>query len=66
MVFPPLHRSDVEACTFSEWYPRFRKVSPRATVIKPLEDRFIDYLESDRIFVPEGSSNDLSVLLGLC
>ncbi|ORY84107.1 D123-domain-containing protein [Leucosporidium creatinivorum] len=53
--FPPLTRAAVLACQFSSWYPTFRKHSPKATVIKPLEDRFIDYLESDGLFLPEGS-----------
>ncbi|KAK4700152.1 hypothetical protein P7C70_g6099, partial [Phenoliferia sp. Uapishka_3] len=54
-TFPPLTRADVLACRFSSWYPAFRKHSPKASIIKPLEDRFIDYLESDRVFIPEGS-----------
>lgn len=53
--FPPLLRSDVQACTFSSWYPKFRKHSPKATIIKPLEAKFIGYLESDRVFIPAGS-----------
>lgn len=53
--FPPLTRSDVLACRFSSWYPTFRRHSPKASIIKPLEDRFIDYLEMDRVFIPEGS-----------
>lgn len=53
--FPPLTRAAVLACQFSSWYPTFRKHSPKATVIRPLEDRFIDYLESDGLFLPEGS-----------
>lgn len=54
-AFPPLTRADVLACSFSAWYPTFRKVAPKASIIKPLEDRFIDYLESDRVFIPDGS-----------
>lgn len=53
--FPSLYRADVLACQFSAWYPTFRKHSPKSTVIKPLEDRFIQYLESDGLFLPEGS-----------
>ncbi|KAL8281385.1 hypothetical protein RQP46_006069 [Phenoliferia psychrophenolica] len=53
--FPPLTCSDVLACRFSSWYPSFRKHSPKASIIKPLEERFIAYLESDRVFIPEGS-----------
>ena len=54
-TFPPLSRADVLACSFYAWYPTFRKVAPKASIIKPLEDRFIDYLESDRVFIPDGS-----------
>ncbi|KAI5476927.1 cell division cycle protein 123 [Pseudohyphozyma bogoriensis] len=53
--FPRLTKVDVLACRFSSWYPGFRKISPKATIIKPLEERFIAYLESDGVFIPEGS-----------
>lgn len=54
-AFPPLTRADVLATSFSSWYPRFKKVAPKATVLKPLQADFIDYLESDRLFIPAGS-----------
>lgn len=53
--FPSLSRSDVLACVFSAWYPTFRKHSPKATVIKPLKPEFIDYLQTDGVFLPGGS-----------
>ncbi|SGY93614.1 BQ5605_C037g11599 [Microbotryum silenes-dioicae] len=53
--FPPLTKADVIACAFSSWYPTFRRHSPKATVIAPLSDEFIDYLQSDGVFLPEGS-----------
>ena len=53
--FPPLTRADVLACVFSAWYPAFRKHSPKATVIKPLKPEFLDYLQADGVFLPEGS-----------
>lgn len=52
--FPSLKRSDVLACCFSSWYYQFRKISPKATIIK-LEDDFLAYLHSDRVFLPIGS-----------
>lgn len=61
--FPPLTKADVLACVFSAWYPALRKVSPKASIIKPLEDSFIDYLESDRVFIPAGSGPLGCVLL---
>jgi len=53
--FPPLSRADVLACVFSAWYPTFRKHSPKASVIKPLTSEFVEYLQSDGVFLPEGS-----------
>ncbi|GJN90901.1 hypothetical protein Rhopal_003915-T1 [Rhodotorula paludigena] len=48
---------DVLACQFSSWYPLFKRCSPKATVIRPIPDEadFLDYLESDGLFLPEGS-----------
>ncbi|BGP32516.1 hypothetical protein JCM10296v2_004297 [Rhodotorula toruloides] len=56
-LYPPLHTADILACQFSHWYPLFRRIGPKATVIRPIpdEDDFVEYLESDRLFLPEGS-----------
>ncbi|BGP16669.1 hypothetical protein JCM10213_000415 [Rhodosporidiobolus nylandii] len=56
-IFPPLATADVLACQFSSWYPRFKRVSPKATVIRPIPHQadFLEYLESDGLFLPEGS-----------
>ncbi|GAA5921636.1 hypothetical protein JCM3775_001741 [Rhodotorula graminis] len=56
-LFPPLHTRDVLACQFSSWYPLFKRHSPKATVLRPIphEADFLDYLESDGLFLPEGS-----------
>ncbi|GAA5999825.1 hypothetical protein JCM10207_005928 [Rhodosporidiobolus poonsookiae] len=56
-LFPPLTTADVLACQFSSWQPLFKRISPKATVIRPIphEDEFLDYLESDGLFLPEGS-----------
>lgn len=56
-VFPPLHQSDVLACQFSSWYPRFKRHAPKATIIRPIpqEEELIEYLESNGLFLPEGS-----------
>lgn len=64
-VFPPLHKSDVLACQFSSWYPRFKRHAPKATIIKPIphEEELLEYLESDGLFLPEGSGpNGISEL----
>ncbi|GAA5913637.1 cell proliferation protein CDC123 [Sporobolomyces salmoneus] len=65
LPFPPLHRSDVLACQFSSWYPRFKRHAPKATIIRPIphEEELLEYLESDGLFLPEGSGpNGISEL----
>ncbi|GAA5967703.1 hypothetical protein JCM11641_005740 [Rhodosporidiobolus odoratus] len=56
-IFPPLTTSDVLACQFSTWYPAYKRVAPKATVLRPIphEQEFLEYLESDGLFLPEGS-----------
>ncbi|GAA5870789.1 hypothetical protein JCM3774_001678 [Rhodotorula dairenensis] len=56
-VLPPLYTADVLACQFSSWYPRFKRVAPKATVIRPLpeDEHLIDFLEADGLFLPDGS-----------
>ncbi|GAA5984114.1 hypothetical protein JCM10908_006056 [Rhodotorula pacifica] len=56
-LFPPLYTSDVLACQFSTWYPRFKRMAPKATIIRPLpeDEHLIDFLEADGLFLPEGS-----------
>ncbi|KAL0064655.1 hypothetical protein AAF712_002986 [Marasmius tenuissimus] len=45
---------------FSSWYPTFRDISIKSTIIKPLGKDFCDYLNADGIFVPKGSENETS------
>ncbi|KAG2153021.1 D123-domain-containing protein [Suillus bovinus] len=42
---------------FSSWYPTFSSISIKSTIIRPLDQTFKEYLDSDGIFVPEGSEN---------
>ncbi|KAI6037698.1 D123-domain-containing protein [Pisolithus marmoratus] len=56
-IFPTLTPSYILAFQFSNWYPSFTRVSPKSTIIRPLGKDFKDYLESDSIFVPEGSED---------
>jgi hypothetical protein len=58
-LFPPLSRSALLAFQFSSWYPRFKDITPRSTVIRPLPNDFIEYLLSDGVYVPEGSEDVL-------
>ena len=56
-VFPLSTPDSILAFQFSSWYPRFKQISIKSTIIKPLEDSFREYLNSDGVFVPEGSEN---------
>ncbi|TFK28008.1 cytoplasmic protein [Coprinopsis marcescibilis] len=59
-VFPEQTPSYILSFQFSSWYPKFSDVSIKSTIIKPLSDVFRKYLESESVFVPEGS-DDLPV-----
>ncbi|KAH7885052.1 D123-domain-containing protein [Phlebopus sp. FC_14] len=54
---PLLTPSYILAFQFSSWYPSFARVSPRSTILRPLDEPFINYLESDGILVPDGSED---------
>ncbi|KAH7885045.1 hypothetical protein F5I97DRAFT_1810973, partial [Phlebopus sp. FC_14] len=59
---PLLTPSYILTFQFLSWCPSFANVSPRSTIIRPLDEPFKDYLESDGILVPDGS-DDVSVNL---
>ena len=48
---PTLTRQTVDACAFNSWFPKFKGVTPKATII-PLEPEFIAYLKADGVFLP--------------
>ncbi|KDN38139.1 D123-domain-containing protein [Tilletiaria anomala UBC 951] len=58
-VLPSLTPIDkaLELTSFQSWYPLFKKVSPKATVLSldELEPDFLDWLEEDGLTLPEGS-----------
>lgn len=56
-AFPLSTPDSILAFQFSSWYPRFKQISIKSTIIKPLEDLFQEYLNSDGVFVPDGSEN---------
>jgi hypothetical protein len=56
-VFPLTTPDSILAFQFSSWYPRFKQISIKSTIVKPLEDSFREYLNSDGVFVPDGSEN---------
>jgi hypothetical protein len=43
----------INNCQYSTWYKKYRKVSPKARIIKPLPKEFIEYLLADGIVLPE-------------
>lgn len=56
-VFPRFNASYILAFQFSSWFPSFSSMSIRSTIIRPLDQPFKCYLESDGVFVPEGSED---------
>src|SRR5215471_13835129 len=52
--FPPVTGQDIINCSFSSWYTKYHRLSPRARVIKPLPDEFLRFLKSDGIVLPGG------------
>jgi len=59
-LFPTLTTEDLLSFQFSCWYPRFSRLTIRSSIIRPLSPEFREYLDSDSVFVPEGSE-DMSV-----
>jgi hypothetical protein len=59
MSFPPLTKSQIDECDIKNWYPKLSKFTYK-TVIIPLPQEFVDYLNADSCFVPgfEGKSNN--------
>lgn len=51
LPMPPLTRELVDACAFGSWFPKFRRITPKASII-PLPDDFVDYLKADGVFLP--------------
>ncbi|KAG8214703.1 hypothetical protein J3R82DRAFT_9788 [Butyriboletus roseoflavus] len=62
-VFPRFNSSYILAFQFSSWFPSFSSMSIRSTIIRPLDQSFKCYLESDRVLVPEGSEDMLVCFL---
>lgn len=52
-------REDILNCSFSSWYPQFKKYYlSDVKIFKPLPKAFVEYLESDGIELPKHSSKD--------
>lgn len=58
-ALPPLTAplTALHATLFASWYPHFRKVSPKATVldIRAVQPELLDWLEQDGLVLPLGS-----------
>ncbi len=63
VIFPELSQDDILAFQFSSWYHRFRSLTIKSTIIRPLTQEFRDYLDSEGVFLPEGSEDALVVQL---
>ncbi|CCD22441.1 cell proliferation protein CDC123 NDAI_0A02840 [Naumovozyma dairenensis CBS 421] len=50
-------KSQISNCSFSKWYPLFKSHIPKAMIIKPLPNEFIQYLEQDGIILPNEDSS---------
>ncbi|KAI9504281.1 D123-domain-containing protein, partial [Coemansia spiralis] len=55
--FPPLSREEVMNCTFSLWYPKLQEVTFKSEIIRPLDEKFLAYLLSDGVFLPDDEAN---------
>ncbi|KAG7088486.1 hypothetical protein E1B28_012474 [Marasmius oreades] len=55
MALTSFSKSYILDFQFSSWYPKFRHISIKSTIIKPLTQDFCNYLNADGIFVPKGS-----------
>lgn len=57
---PPLEAALRLTC-FDSWYPKYRKVSPKATVlpIDEIQPDFLDWLEEDGLTLPDTGDEEL-------
>lgn len=56
-LLPPTTPENVLALQFSSWYPRFSTHSIKSTIVRPLSQEFLDYLNADGVFMPEGADD---------
>lgn len=57
LAFPPLTRKSVDACAFQNWFPKYRRITPKATVLE-LPDDFAAYLKADGVFLPSSADDE--------
>ncbi|KAH3902682.1 related to Cell division cycle protein 123 [Saccharomycodes ludwigii] len=49
---PPISKESVDKCSYSSWYTTFEKYTPKSHIIKPLPEKFIEYIKQDGIYLP--------------
>ncbi|ANB11290.1 Cdc123p [Sugiyamaella lignohabitans] len=47
---------NVDNCAFSSWYPQYKKLCPKARLVKPLPKEFVEYLLADGIVLAKGDA----------
>ncbi|KIL67823.1 hypothetical protein M378DRAFT_980458 [Amanita muscaria Koide BX008] len=55
--FPPIDHSYILSFQFSSWYPVFSDLTIKSKIIRPLSQDFREYLDSESVFIPEGSED---------
>ena len=63
LSFPDVTGRDIENCCFSSWYAKYHRLSPRARIIKPVPEEFLNFLKSDGIVIPGTYSTSHYILL---
>lgn len=52
-------KEEVVACSYSNWYRKYRPYVAKSIVIKPLPDEFIEYLSSESIRLPQEKRDEV-------
>ncbi|CAI7622049.1 hypothetical protein N7533_013084 [Penicillium manginii] len=51
LPFPPITYSHILHCSYHDWHPRYRTLTPKSKII-PLPEQFVSYLRADGILLP--------------
>ncbi|KAJ5242108.1 uncharacterized protein N7469_000435 [Penicillium citrinum] len=51
LPFPPITYSHILHCSYHDWHPRYRTLTPKSKVIS-LPEKFVSYLRADGILLP--------------
>ncbi|KAJ4287591.1 hypothetical protein N0V90_012294 [Kalmusia sp. IMI 367209] len=51
LPFPPVTKQHILNCSFHNWHPKYRAITPKARLV-PLPDAFLSYLREDGIVLP--------------